>query len=201
MILYEALTGRVPFEADSAVAGAEAGVGGPAPAERSLTRRFRRRWMPWSSRRWRRTPPIGSRARTIRRRSPRPSGNPPSRRSRTASFAPVPVATPETAEPAAAEPAAAPPPPAAPREDEAGKAAKVVAVGDHRRTDRGTGRPGRVGAHRPAHVTVPSVTNQDVESATATAGTQDSRSRSTRARTRGARDGARAGSHRRRAGG
>ena len=38
----------------------------------------------------------------------------------TASFAPVPVATPETAKPAAAEPAAAPPPPA-PREDEGGE--------------------------------------------------------------------------------
>jgi eukaryotic-like serine/threonine-protein kinase len=165
VILYEALTGRVPFEADSAVAVALKQVSEfpRTPSElnpavpTALDAVVLKAMSKDPANRFQSADEFDA-ALTEAERNP---SVPPVE---TASFAPVPVATPETA-----EPSAAPPPPAPPREDEE--------EGKRRRWWRwaiiGVLIAGLVGLAvwaltRPGQVTVPSVTNQDVESATAT---------------------------------
>ncbi len=166
VILYEALTGRVPFEADSAVAVALKQVSEvPRPPSelnpavpKALDAVVLKAMAKDPANRFQSADEFDA---TLTEAERNPSVAPVE----TASFAPVPVATPETAEPAAA----APPPPAAPREDEG--------EGKRRRWWRwviiALLIAGLVGLAvwaltRPAQVTVPSVTNEDVESATAT---------------------------------
>jgi beta-lactam-binding protein with PASTA domain len=165
VILYEALTGRVPFEADSAVAVALKQVSEfpRTPSElnpavpTALDAVVLKAMSKDPANRFQSADEFDA-ALTEAERNP---SVPPVE---TASFAPVPVATPETA-----EPSGAPPPPAPPREDEE--------EGKRRRWWRwaiiGVLIAGLVGLAvwaltRPGQVTVPSVTNQDVESATAT---------------------------------
>jgi beta-lactam-binding protein with PASTA domain len=168
VILYEALTGRVPFEADSAVAVALKQVSEvPRPPSelnpavpKALDAVVLKAMAKDPANRFQSADEFDA-ALTEAERNP--SGAPVE----TASFAPVPVATPETAEPAAAAPAAAPPPPAAPREEEKRRRRSwrwaIIAV-----LIAGLLGLAVWALTRPAHVTVPSVTNQDVESATAT---------------------------------
>jgi serine/threonine-protein kinase len=168
VILYEALTGRVPFEADSAVAVALKQVSEvPRPPSelnpavpKALDAVVLKAMAKDPANRFQSADEFDA-ALTEAERNP--SGAPVE----TASFAPVPVATPETAEPAAAAPAEAPPPPGAPRQDEKQRRRwwrwAIIAVLI----------AGLVGLAvwaltLPEQVTVPSVTNQDVESATAT---------------------------------
>jgi eukaryotic-like serine/threonine-protein kinase len=170
VILYEALTGRVPFEADSAVAVALKQVSEVprAPSElnpavpKALDAVVLKSMAKDPANRFQTADEFDAALTEAER-------NPAVAPVETASFAPVPVATPETGEPAAAEPAAARPPPVAPRaEAEERKRRRwwrwaIVAVLI----------AGLVGLAvwaltRPAQVTVPSVTNQEVDSATAT---------------------------------
>jgi serine/threonine protein kinase/beta-lactam-binding protein with PASTA domain len=167
VILYEALTGRVPFEADSAVAVALKQVSEvPRPPSElnpavptALDAVVLKAMSKDPANRFQSADEFDA-ALTEAERNP---SVPPVE---TASFTPVPVATPETA-----EPSAAPPPPAPPREDEE--------EGKRRRWWRwaiiGVLIAGLVGLAvwaltRPGQVTVPSVTNLDVASATATLG-------------------------------
>ena len=168
VILYEALTGRVPFEADSAVAVALKQVSEvPRPPSelnpavpKALDAVVLKAMAKDPANRFQSADEFDA-ALTEAERNP--SGAPVE----TASFAPVPVATPDTAEPAAAAPAEAPPPPGAPREEEKQRRRwwrwAIIAV-----LIAGLAGLAVWALTRPAHVTVPSVTNQDVESATAT---------------------------------
>ena len=168
VILYEALTGFVPFKADSAVAVALKQVSEvPRPPSelnpavpKALDAVVLKAMAKDPANRFQSADEFDA-ALTEAERNP--SGAPVE----TASFAPVPVATPETAEPAAAAPAESPPPPGAPREEEKQRRRwwrwAIIAVLI----------AGLVGLAvwaltLPEQVTVPSVTNQDVESATAT---------------------------------
>jgi eukaryotic-like serine/threonine-protein kinase len=168
VILYEALTGRVPFAADSAVAVALKQVSEvPRPPSelnpavpKALDAVVLKAMAKDPANRFQSADEFDA-ALTEAERNP--SGAPVE----TASFAPVLVATPETAEPAGAVPAEAPPPPGAPRQDEKQRRRwwrwAIIAV-----LIAGLAGLAVWALTRPAHVTVPSVTNQDVESATAT---------------------------------
>jgi beta-lactam-binding protein with PASTA domain len=170
VILYEALTGFVPFEADSAVAVALKQVSEvPRPPSelnpavpKALDAVVLKAMAKDPANRFQSADEFDAALTEAER-------NPSVAPVETASFAPVPVATPETADPAGAAPAAAPPPPAAPREDEKeGKRRRwwrwaIIAV-----LIAGLVGLALWALTRPAQVTVPSVTNQDVESATAT---------------------------------